>query len=173
MSERDWYGPGLKGAVLSEDRRYRYSLWRRLVEPCGWGHTIAFIGLNPSTADESEDDRTMAKLQHFTRAFGFRGLVMLNLFAFRATEPKDMKRAADPVGEENDRAILEVASKANTCVVCWGADGLYRHRWFVVRGLLRRAGVKPLCFGLTKTSRQPKHPLFLPASTGLVPWEAA
>ena len=93
-----------KGARFSVDRKYRYALWRH------WNgnkerNYVAFVGLNPSTADEKTDDPTIRRCMGFARSWGFNGIWMINAFAFRATKPKDMKAAIDPIGPDNDYAI--------------------------------------------------------------------
>jgi len=150
-----------RSAMLSTDRRYRYTLWR-LWGPGGYA---AFIGLNPSTADETSDDPTIRRCIGFARAWGFGGLCMLNLFAFRATQPADMKRTADPVGELNDVTLAELAGSAGVVVAAWGANGTHRGRDAQVRAMLPRLHY----LRLTKDGH-PGHPLYLPASLRPVEW---
>ena len=86
-------------AKLSECRKYRYALWRT------WDETkphVMIIGLNPSTADETKDDPTITRCINFAKSWGYGGVCMANLFAYRATEPTVMKGSTDPVGTEND-----------------------------------------------------------------------
>ena len=152
-------------AVFSPDRVYRYSLdrhWGSL-----WGDScatpvVAFIGLNPSTADETRDDPTIRRCVAFAMQWGYHGLIMLNLFAFRATDPAVLKRTADPVGPDNDRTIRDVASRADLVVAAWGAHGAFRERDRDVRRLAPRL----LCFGTTKGGH-PRHPLYLRKDTAL------
>jgi hypothetical protein len=151
------------GAMFSEDRRYRYLLWR-----C-WNQDLAkaaiFIGLNPSTADETEDDPTIRRCIGFAKAWNCGGMFMLNLFAWRATSPKDLKRAADPVGPDNDQYLKTFASLIGPTVAAWGNHGAWRGRSLEVRKLIPQLQ----CFGLTKQG-EPKHPLYLPKSAQLVPY---
>ncbi len=86
-----------RNAHLSICRRYRYALLRRW----GEGKNAMFIGLNPSTADETADDPTIRRCVSFAKAWGFGGLCMANLFAYRATNPADMLMQADPIGPDN------------------------------------------------------------------------
>jgi hypothetical protein len=167
-------------AIFSPDRRYRYTLSRRwpmdlLLNLKAGGvlsphpqAVVAFIGLNPSTADETIDDPTIRRCMAFARGWGFGGLVMLNLFAFRATDPAAMKREDDPVGPENDAYLAQALSVASLWVCCWGNHGDFRGRGRQVLdlmvGLCARApnGGPPIRhFGLTKTG-QPRHPLYMP-----------
>ncbi len=159
--ENEYILNSLSGAMFSDDRVYRYTLWRRWV---GWRQPDAklcvFIGLNPSTADEREDDPTIRRCINYAKAWGYDGLVMLNLFAFRATDPVVLKAAPDPVGPENDRVIYQVCQEAPRIVACWGDHGVYKSRDVMVPFLLRDTLRKLYCFGRTR-SRQPRHPLYL------------
>lgn len=149
-----------KSAIFSDCRSYRYVLrrsWDDGLPP------LVVIGLNPSTADETVDDPTIRRCIGFAKRESYGGLVMLNLFAFRATDPRELTLAVDPVGPDNDRWLGEETLEHN--VLCaWGAhhmaDG--RESW------LRRSFVRNwMCLGKTKNGA-PRHPLYLPADTGLV-----
>lgn len=143
-----------KTAVLSDCRRYRYSLSRWWGEP-DLGYAM-FIGLNPSTADEVEDDPTIRRCVSFARSWGYGGLVMGNLFAYRATKPAEMMAANDPVGAENDEHLLALARNAQIIVAAWGNKGIYQGRGMAVRALI------PSLHALTVTKAgQPGHPLYL------------
>lgn len=144
-------------ATFSRCRTWRYSLSRH------WDpelKAVAFVGLNPSTADETADDPTIRRCTRFARDWGYGGLVMLNLFAYRATDPRDMKAAADPVGPENDTYLQRCAERAGIVVAAWGAHGDYQGRAqdVVDRGLLGSFTV----LGLTKDGH-PRHPLYMRA----------
>lgn len=151
------------GAVFSDCRVYRYTLWRRW----GDGGLCSFVGLNPSTADESKNDNTVTRCITFARDWGFGGMVMLNLFGLRSTDPKGLKRVRDPVGLENDAALLAVAELSSQVVCCWGNHGEYRGRGFVVQRMLSRFPLWHL--GLTKRGC-PKHPLYLPRDAVIHDW---
>jgi hypothetical protein len=159
-------GPGERssGALFDETGAYRYRLWRV------WeGHLprAAFVLLNPSTADAERNDPTIRRCIGFARAWGFGGVEVVNLFAFRVTLPADLKRSADPVGPDNDRHLHEVLRGAG-CVVCgWGCHGSLLGRAAAVRaaGLLPAAA---LCFGLTQGG-EPRHPLYVRGDAGLLP----
>jgi hypothetical protein len=139
--------------ILSPCRTYRYALWREWIG--GEGYAM-FVGLNPSTADETQDDPTIRRCIAFAKAWGYGGLCMTNLFAYRATKPKDMKAAADPVGQDNDAHLLTLAAEAGVIVAAWGANGTYRGRDIAVRELLPSLH----CLQLTKDGH-PGHPLYL------------
>lgn len=143
-------------AEFSPCRTYRYDLERHWHEGCG---KVAFIGLNPSTADETQDDPTIRRCIGFAKSWGFSGLHMLNLFAYRATDPKDMKLADDPIGPDNDRYILQVANECIAVIAAWGTHGVYRGRDNQVKRLLPELH----CLKITKGGH-PSHPLYLPKS---------
>lgn len=145
-------------AVFSQCERYRYRLTRRWAT--GGQGMCAFICLNPSTADATQDDPTVRRCVNFSKDWGYDGFIMLNLFAFRATEPADMMAADDPVGPENDRWLLQTAKESSLVVAAWGADGVYRDRNRAVLGLLRAEGIALHYLELTK-HREPRHPLYL------------
>ncbi len=152
------------GAIFSRDRQHRYVLWRRWTDS---RRMIAFIGLNPSTADEVRNDPTVTRCINYAKAWGYGGMYMLNAFAFRATDPRNMKRCDYPVGPHNDGFILDYVRRAKAVVVCWGVHGAFQGRSAALARLLR--GVPVCCFGVTK-SGEPKHPLYLSKTTKTIPW---
>jgi len=119
---------------------------------------MTFIGLNPSTADETKDDRTISKCIGFAQRNDCEAIEMLNLFAFRATKPNDMKAADDPVGPENDAILLSRAREARIVVACWGVDGHFMSREATVRKMLHDAGIRLKCLGTTQRGL-PRHPV--------------
>lgn len=144
---------------FSPCRRYRYTwklAWNRTQPPC------AFVGLNPSTADESSPDPTVRRCIAYARGWGYGGLIMLNLFAFRATDPKDMKAEADPVGANNNRWLRDQAGyvtlMGGVVIAAWGTHGEHLGRSSDVVTLL--AGVPLYCLKVTKGG-EPGHPLYL------------
>lgn len=160
-----------RGAVFSTCRRYRYRLWRRISGDPG---TVAFIGLNPSTADEREDDPTIRRCIGFARAWGYGRLEMLNLFAFRATKPKVMMAEPWPVSpahaaSANDDAILRIGRRADLVIAAWGVPGRYRGRALVVRRALQDAHIALHYLRLTKDGH-PGHPLYLLGDLMPVRW---
>ena len=150
------------GAMFSPCRTYRYTLWRiwSEVEP-----VVAFVGLNPSTADESVDDPTIRRCIGFAESWGYGGLVMLNLFAYRATDPNVMKRVADPVGPDNDGYLCSQSNMCGRIIAAWGVHGLHRGRANRVRLMIDNLHH----LGLTKGGH-PKHPLYLRGDTKPTPW---
>ena len=144
-----------KGAQFSKDRIYRYTLWRTWRQ--GDGH-VMFIGLNPSTADETQDDPTIRRCIGFAKDLGYGGVLMLNLFAFRATNPKELKKTNHPIGPENNHCLQRYFDPIGFNIACWGSLGSYLNRGRDVIDMLGEDGL--LCFGLTKNG-QPRHPLYL------------
>ncbi|MEM8500400.1 MAG: DUF1643 domain-containing protein [Pseudomonadota bacterium] len=143
-------------AKLSRCRQYRYALWRT------WSAEkpiVMFIGLNPSTADETSDDPTLRRCINFAKAWGYGGVCMANLFAYRATDPEEMRVCAKPVGPRNNRWLKLLAGEADLVVAAWGNDGVLRQRSRQVRAMLPTM----TCLRMNK-SGEPAHPLYLPAS---------
>jgi hypothetical protein len=153
--------------VFSPDRRYRYTLVHRWDELLNPGHGIAWIGLNPSTADEHQLDPTLRRIRDFSAAWGYAFFVMLNLFAWRATDPADMKATSDPVGPANNRWITQWSAKVDRVMLGWGEHGTHLGRDRQVLGLLDAA--KIYCLG-RNASGQPKHPLYVARKAVRVPF---
>lgn len=156
-----------ENAVISDCGRYRYRLTRDLSPN---PRTATFILLNPSTADATNDDPTIRRCLGFARRWGCGRLAVLNLFAFRATDPSEMKRADDPVGPDNqawfERTLIDDLSIGP--VVCgWGVHGEFMEQDRVVLGWLQVLGVQPHALGTTKDGH-PRHPLYLPGDAELV-----
>ena len=151
-------------AALSADQVYRYQL-DRTWNPA-WP-VITWLMLNPSTADASVDDATVKKItKTFARPWGAGGVTVVNLFAYRATEPADLRKAPDPVGPHNDLFIRDVCCRPAVVVAAWGAHGGLHGRDTAVTRMLAGAGVRLHCLGLTRDGH-PKHPLYVSGSTPL------
>lgn len=152
-----------KAAVLSDDGVYRYFL-SRIWEPRKG--LVTFVMLNPSTADAEMDDPTIRRCIGFTDLWGFGGLNVVNLFAYRATNPKELKVSSDPVGPKNDLYLLKTCRGQGIVVAAWGANGGINNRAERVMSMLRKDTYPVLCLGVTKNDH-PKHPLYIPASKKL------
>lgn len=158
-----------RGAEISTCGRYRYHLSRV------WGEgerprMATFVMLNPSTADAEKDDATVRKCVGFTKRWGLDGLNIVNLFAWRSTDPAGLLEAEDPVGPDNDAWISRMTSsdQASVVVAAWGAHGTrHQSRVAFVRALLPYRSI--MCLKLTAT-RQPVHPLIQPYALALQPW---
>ena len=117
--------------------------------------------LNPSTADEVKLDPSCTRARLYAERWGYGGLIVTNLFGWRATDPEEMKAVPDPVGPGNDRAILAAARAAAIVVCAWGNHGAHLDRAGKVKRLLGRTALHAL---RTNGSGEPAHPLYLPAS---------
>ncbi len=145
-----------KQARFSHCRRYRYWLGREWNQGIG---TVLFIGLNPSTADHVQDDPTIRRCVRFARSWGYRRMEIVNLFAFRATLPEDLKAATNPVGPANDRWIRKAEKSADIIIACWGNQGSFLDRDSEILEILGSLH----CIQLNK-SKIPAHPLYLKAN---------
>ena len=115
----------IKDTIFSPFREYRYTLYR---EWAPGDKVVQFIGLNPSTADEVKNDPTVTRCINYAKAWGYTGMYMTNIFAFRATDPAVMKAHPEPVGEENDHYLSMIARESEIVVAAWGTHGAYLNR---------------------------------------------
>lgn len=160
------------GARFSPCERYRYSLhrtWNRRLPG------VAFVGINPSTASATADDNTIRKCITLARLWGFGTFRMLNLFAWRSTDPDGLLGLEDPIGPDNDRWIIDGCQGTQRVVMAWGRFHKQRHlvgpRAFVVRRLLSDYAFELGHLGLNGDG-SPKHPLYLKGTTPFAPAEA-
>jgi len=152
-------------AVISPCGKYRYRLRRQLSN--AGDSTCLFVMLNPSKADASDDDPTIRRCIGFARGWGYHWLSVVNLFAWRATDPADMRAAEDPVGTQNDDWIRDEADNADLVVCAWGAHGAHAGRGNAVRDLLARRHIHVLA---RNKDGSPKHPLYVRADTRPALW---
>ena len=150
-------------ASFSRDRRYRYSLGRTWAD----GPRVCWVLLNPSTADADEDDRTLRRCLAFSRAWGAGSIEVVNLFALVSTRPGALRDDPDPAGASNGRAVRRAVARADVVVAGWGnvPPALLAAATQAMRGLPQRAW----CLGLTGAGN-PRHPLYVAATTVLVPF---
>jgi hypothetical protein len=152
--------------AFSPDRAYRYSLLYDM-HPfvSSPKRTLMVVGLNPSTADEQQLDPTLRRCAGFALSWSFQRVLMANLFALRATDPRVMLAAADPVGPENTEHLLRGAAQADMVLAAWGTHGHYLQRGDLVTALLRQevGSEKLFCLGRTKHG-YPRHPLYVSGS---------
>lgn len=151
------------------DGSYRYHLTRR------WGpsiNTVLWVMLNPSTADADVDDPTIRRCIGFSAGFGADSARIINLYAYRATDPASMLAAADPVGPRNDEvteiALADARILRSSVIVAWGANARADRVTRFVE-IARNWGVQLHCLGITKGG-MPRHPLYLPKTARLTPW---
>ena len=163
----DMLGDGMyRDAMISACGQYRYSLVRQ------WDRTkpyLPFVMLNPSTADAEQDDPTIRRCMSFARREGCGGIVVVNLYALRSTDPKRLREVEDPVGPFNKRVIYDagiVAAEAGVPVICaWGLNDITQ----AAGGALvqaREAGARIMCLGKT-AGGHPRHPLYVKGSQPL------
>ena len=153
------------------DALYRWRLDRDVQSE---GIVAALCGVNPSTAGVDANDQTIRKDIGFARLHGWRRIIKVNKFAFRATDVKMLASALDPIGSECDDHLRQAFTDADVIVPCWGPlsklPKLLRRRYIEVRRLIERSGKPVLCFG-TVLDGQPRHTCMIPYSTPLIPWE--
>lgn len=165
VSSQVWFG-GTK-------QEYRYRL-DRIWDQSLSARKVTWIMLNPSTADGEVDDPTVAKIQTYSRAWGYGRLSVVNLFAWRSPSPFALKRQADPVGPDNDDAIRGACHFADLVIAAWGNNGKHLNRAEAVRKLLLGSvscgEVPPLhCLKINQNG-EPAHPLYLKLSATPIPY---
>ena len=148
-------------AQFDSSGRYRFSLHRLWRET---GEIATIIMLNPSTADHLRNDPTIARCIQLARFWGFAGINVVNLFAYRTSSPAHLRQIRRPVGKDNDSHIRKNAESSGTIILGWGNHGAWRSRDREVVELLQ--GHELLCIGTTK-SGQPRHPLYAPGTIKL------
>src|ERR1044072_1939098 len=151
LFENTWYS-----AKFSACGRYRYNLRREWDESLP---TVLFVMLNPSTADEAKDDPTIRRCMTFARDWGYGRIIVANLFAFRATDPAQLKQVDDPVGPDNFLWLKKATIESHLTIAAWGVHGAFRNRNKDVLPMPDN----PHHLGLTKDGH-PKHPLYLPGN---------
>ena len=117
------------------------------------------IGLNPSTADETKNDPTITRCINYAKSWGYGGLCMVNLFAFRATQPRDMMASKQPIGPDNDDWINKLSDAAGVVVAAWGNDGTHLDRSNIIVKMIPDL----MCLKMNKTG-EPAHPLYQPGN---------
>lgn len=161
-------------AVISPCGQYRYRLERSWDVPAAssYGQTTVIM-VNPSTADATANDATIRKL------IGFGGgrwanIVVGNLFAYRATDVRELAKVADPIGPENDDHLRRMIGEAFRLIFAWGPTSKLpprlRDRWRTIDDMARKLGKEPLSIGPPAKDGQPCHPLMLPYSSPLTRW---
>jgi hypothetical protein len=150
-------GKSDNGAIISDDNNYRYLLWRK------WDNDltqVVFIMLNPSTADGNKNDPTVKKCMKYAKDWGYGGIVIINLFAYRATNPKELELVKDPIGPLNDEYIKYIIKHyfydKPLVVASWGTFELAKRRVNKVFSLTNSLHYLEL-----SKDGSPKHPLYL------------
>lgn len=160
----------IRDAILSPCRRYRYTLGRR------WGQReggVTWIMLNPSTADAETDDPTIRRCMAFTQRFGFDAMVVVNLFAYRATDPREIVELGggeESQGPENGMYVHQACRQGKLLIAAWGSlREPLRAAARIFSKLIRGEGFSLKCLGKTKNG-QPRHPLYARADAPLIDW---
>lgn len=174
------FSPPVSGAAISPCGKYRYILWRKFKSA---GKKICWICLNPSKADAVLDDPTLNRITSFSKREGAAEVFVCNLFAYRATNPKDMRAFAegefgsgrsDVFGPDNDESIRSTIRRCDTCVVGWGNGGGFRRAgrklWVKLIQIEEIRHIPLLCLGKTK-SGHPLHPLYVASNKPLTPFQ--
>lgn len=159
----------VSGAVISPCKKYRYTLSRQW-KPAP-NRTCTFILLNPSRADQTEDDPTVRRCIGFARRFECTKLEIVNLFAYRTHSPKELlglPTKIDPRGPDNEKWVRRTEGVSDVLICGWGTHGSFRDQDKEVLSWIPKE--RPLfCLGLTKDG-YPKHPLYLSADRMLIPF---
>lgn len=158
--------PMKRSAEISPCGKYRYTLWRSWAPVVHDSKTACWIMLNPSTADAETDDNTIRKCVHYSKREGFQHLVVVNLYAYRSTDPGALRGlgAEEARGLENYRHLVDAVTQTDIAICAWGNPGGPKAPAF-----LKNFGVSLWCLGTNKDG-SPRHPLYLPKSTPLVRW---
>lgn len=159
----EWEDRRQAGAVFSDDRRYRYRLWRK------WDPSrpvCLFIMLNPSTADETRPDPTVARCVGFAQKWGYGSLEVGNLFAYKSTDPSYLYAVPDPIGLSNDETLRAMISEASMVVCAWGTKGEHMGRDREVLTMIP----SPFCLGTTSHGF-PIHPLYVDGNRKPIPYK--
>ncbi|MDI9319557.1 MAG: DUF1643 domain-containing protein [Phycisphaerales bacterium] len=146
----------IRTAIFSDDKKYRYRLERIFDEDL---YKVAFVGVNPSIADDIEDDKTITKCINYAKNWGYGGIVMVNLFGLISTDPSLLKIAENPIGTDNDKHLNEVFNSVGTIgkiVCCWGENGKLFNRDKEVLKMID----EPYCLKIN-ADNSPAHPLYL------------
>lgn len=163
----------IREAKFSPHKAYRYILQMRWSE-MRKHEMLAFIMLNPSTADEMKNDPTVERCERRARLDGYGGVIILNAYALRSTDPKALYKSDDPIGPDNDLYIAEALAFPKPAVVCaWGhhIDKVRPGRSRRLLDLIRAHDIEPMCLGVTQDGH-PKHPLYISYEQFPIPYEA-
>lgn len=156
-------------AELSDCGQYRYNLRREPLSPMHHQKGPAlFCMLNPSTADASSDDPTIRRCRRFAESWGYAGILVVNVYALRSTDPAALRTHADPVGPLNDHWLRQAARDAGMVVCAWGTNADASRVASVVR-VFESAGARLVCLGKTKDGH-PRHPLYVRGDQPLMDW---
>lgn len=157
-------------AVISSNGMYRYRLDREFPDSLleAGGLPLVFCMLNPSVADATKVDPTIRRCLGFAQREHASGIIVVNVYAYRATEPKNLWKAADPVGPENDHYIREASRKSDRVICAWGVNAEPSDVSATLDAIIS-TGAVPYCLGKTREGH-PRHPLYVRADQPLEPF---
>lgn len=150
-------------ASLSDCGEYRWWLTRRWNQKSS---PLAFLMLNPSTADMMVDDPTIRRCMGFAEGFGYGGIIVINLYGLRSPSPDVLWQHQDPIGSANDNAIRHIVARGHDVVCAWGANAPQQRVDYVLKMMRAKKEPQLYCLGKTKAGA-PKHPLYLRRDTAL------
>lgn len=157
----------LAGAEFSDCRNYRYALWRI------WDSSkplVMFIGLNPSTANETDNDPTIKSVCRIAKNNGYGGVYMMNCFPLVSTDPSRLQEVYDCLHEtediENMRWLLEVRRKCKDVVFAWGNFKIVEQRAKSITGYFKDAKALHV-----NKNGSPKHPLYCKGDIQLIKYQ--
>ena len=126
--------------------------------------------LNPSTADARQDDATIRSCVRLLVGLGYGSMEVVNVFGWRATDPKELEKSPDPIGPMNERVVDAAINRCDVVICAWGAHSLVARKSNFLLGRIRSCRPAAYCFGKTKTGA-PKHPLYIKSGTPLVVYQ--
>lgn len=152
-------GDVMASAFLSECKKYRYSLTRI------WDESkpkVMFVMLNPSTADGTQDDPTIRRCIGFAKSWGYGGMHVCNLFAYRATDPKELLKVDNPFGDQNIWVTRNLVDEVEIVVCAWGNEPIIRKILKDKSPFVLIDFCLPKCHTLKESvNGTPMHPLYL------------
>jgi hypothetical protein len=157
-----------RDAVISDCGKYRYLLRRT------WDHAkprALFVMLNPSTADAEIDDATIRSCIRLAKGYGYGSFEVVNIFGWRATDPNELPKQADPIGPLNERIVAAAIVRCDVVICAWGANPMAARKAGFLCGLIKSYRPTAYCLGTTK-SGAPKHPLYIKSGTPLEAYSA-
>lgn len=160
-------GSPSSGAVFSDCERYRYRLWRV------WDESrpkACFVMLNPSTATHEVLDPTVSRCKTRAETLGYGGLEVVNIFALRSTDPKELYKVDDPMGSNNIAAIMEAVNDCAIAICAWGGHGKLGDIGSIIKQTLAQAFPDKTHYLKINSDGSPAHPLYLPYSLQPTPW---
>ena len=151
----------IRTASLSRDRRHRYRLTRRWTD----GQSIAWIMLNPSSADALHDDPTLRRCIAFSHAWGYAALTVVNLYTLRTAHPAELARATNPNRTRSNTHLRAAIRESDATIAAWGnLPASLAHATLRANFVGTLLPANALCLGLTQRGH-PRHPLYVPGHT--------